>query len=382
MVSPVKSKENKFINILFVVMAMMMFLMIVGVKKAQSDNTSSAQERILNVIPIIPQNTEITTTHIGYIIPIKSVNVLPNVSGYIQDVLVEGGQKVKTGDVLAIIDQREYDATLKATKASTAKAQADLNNADVYYRRIKKAGAKAISATDLDNAKASYLSALASLEQAKAEQNKAQVVYDYTVLQSTIDGVVGNVDLTPGNYVSPSGGALFSIVQTDPIRVVFSISDKEYLDVLYRQGEKNLFADSQIKLQLANDNIYTPTGEFKFTDNMVDKSTGSISIYADFANPNGDLVSGSYVNVQINKEVNNGFWVKQNHVYLTPTETYIYIIRDSQLVKMPVKILSEKNGKYLISENFGTNDYLVIDKITNLSPNTKVKFKINSGDNN
>lgn len=382
MVSPVKSKENKFINILFVVMAMMMFLMIVGVKKAQSDNTSSAQERILNVIPIIPQNTEITTTHIGYIIPIKSVNVLPNVSGYIQDVLVEGGQKVKTGDVLAIIDQREYDATLKATKASTAKAQADLNNADVYYRRIKKAGAKAISATDLDNAKASYLSALASLEQAKAEQNKAQVVYDYTVLQSTIDGVVGNVDLTPGNYVSPSGGALFSIVQTDPIRVVFSISDKEYLDVLYRQGEKNLFADSQIKLQLANGNIYTPIGEFKFTDNMVDKSTGSISIYADFANPNGDLVSGSYVNVQLNKEVNNGFWVKQNHVYLAPTETYIYIIRDSQLVKMPVKILSEKNGKYLISENFGTNDYLVIDKITNLSPNTKVKFKINSGDNN
>ena len=165
-------------------------------------------------------------------------------------------------------------------------------------------------------------------------------------------------------------------------RVVFSISDKEYLDVLYRQGEKNLFADSQIKLQLANGNIYTPTGEFKFTDNMVDKSTGSISIYADFANPNGDLVSGSYVNVQINKEVNNGFWVKQNHVYLTPTETYIYIIRDSQLVKMPVKILSEKNGKYLISENFGTNDYLVIDKITNLSPNTKVKFKINSGDDN
>ena len=374
--------KNKHINILLIAMVAMMFLMIMGVKKAQSDNTSSAQERIFNVIPIIPQDTEITTTHIGYITPIKSVNVLPNVNGYIQDVLVEGGQKVKTGDVLAIIDQREYDAALKATKASTAKAQADLNNADVYYRRIKKAGSKAISATDLDNAKASYLSALASLEQAKAEQNKAQVVYDYTVLQSTIDGVVGNVDLTPGNYVSPSGGALFSIVQTDPIRVVFSISDKEYLDVLYRQGEKNLFADSQIKLQLANGNIYTPTGKFKFTDNMVDKSTGSISVYADFANPNGDLVSGSYVNVQINKEVNNGFWVKQNHVYLTPKETYIYIIRDSQLVKMPVKILSEKNGKYLISENFGANEYLVIDKITNLSPNTKIKFKINSGDNN
>ncbi|MBR6663673.1 MAG: efflux RND transporter periplasmic adaptor subunit, partial [Alphaproteobacteria bacterium] len=295
--------KNKHINILLIAMVAMMFLMIMGVKKAQSDNTSSAQERIFNVIPIIPQDTEITTTHIGYITPIKSVNVLPNVNGYIQDVLVEGGQKVKTGDVLAIIDQREYDAALKATKASTAKAQADLNNADVYYRRIKKAGSKAISATDLDNAKASYLSALASLEQAKAEQNKAQVVYDYTVLQSTIDGVVGNVDLTPGNYVSPSGGALFSIVQTDPIRVVFSISDKEYLDVLYRQGEKNLFADSQIKLQLANGNIYTPTGKFKFTDNMVDKSTGSISVYADFANPNGDLVSGSYVNVQINKEV-------------------------------------------------------------------------------
>ncbi len=382
MVLSVKNKENKLINILFAVLVAMVLLTIMGIKRAQSNSVPSDQETILNVIPIIPRNTEITTTHIGYITPIKSVNVLPNVSGYVQDVLVEGGQNVKIGDILAIIDQQEYEAVLKAAKATTAKAQADLNNADIYYQRIKKAGSKAISATDLDKAKASYLSALASLEQAKAEQNKAQVIYDYTVLQSTIDGVVGNVDLTPGNYVSPSGGALFSIVQTDPIRVVFSISDKEYLDAVYNQGKNNLFADSKIKLQLANGNIYTPTGKFKFTDNMVDKSTGSISVYADFANPQGYLVSGSYVNVLVSKEFKNGFWVKQNYVYLTPKETYVYIIRNSQLVKMPVKIISEKDGKYLLSDNFGPNEYLVIDKVNNLPSDTRIKFKINSGDNN
>ena len=105
----------------------------------------------------------------GYVTPIKSVNLVPNVSGYIQDVWVEGGQKVKYGDNLLLIDQREYKAALDSAKANLEKARATLANAKVYYQRISKAGNKAISKTEIDNAKAKYLSAKAEESAAKAD---------------------------------------------------------------------------------------------------------------------------------------------------------------------------------------------------------------------
>ena len=336
------------------------------------------RELSLNVIPIEPQDVTITSTYVGYVTPIKSVNLVPNVSGYIEDVFVQGGQDVKVGDNLVLIDQREYKAALDATIAATTQAQANFNNAKVYYERIKKAGKKAISKTEFDNAKAQYLSALGNLEEAKANQAKAQVMYDYTILQSSIDGVVGNVDLTKGNYVAPGSGALLSIIQYNPIRVVFSISDKEYLNEIAKQNGAPLFAGEKIMLKLSNGNLYKPLGEFKFTDNSVDKTTGSVAVYADFANPNHELMANAYVDVLLEKNVKDAVLVRQNYVVLAPDGNYVYTVKDNQLLKTPVTILDEQNGNYVLANRFAKGEYLVTDKVGNVGKDTKVKIKITS----
>ena len=336
------------------------------------------RELTLNVIPIEPQDITITSTYVGYVTPIKSVDLVPNVSGYIEDVFVQGGQDVKVGDNLVLIDQREYKADLNAAIAATTQAQANFNNAKVYYERIKKAGKKAISQTEFDNAKAEYLSALGNLEEAKANQAKAQVMYDYTVLQSSIDGVVGNVDLTKGNYVAPGSGALLSIIQYDPIRVVFSISDKEYLNEIAKQNGAPLFAGDKITLKLSNGNLYKPLGEFKFTDNSIDKTTGSVAVYADFANPNHELMANAYVDVLLEKNVKDAVLVRQNYVVLAPDGNYVYTVKDNQLLKTPVTILDEQNGNYVLANRFAKGEYLVTDKVGNVGKDTKVKIKITS----
>ena len=143
------------------------------VPQAHSDISSASKELVLNVVPLKPYDTTISTTHVGYVTPIKSVNLVSNVSGYIQDVWIEGGQKVKYGDNLLLIDQREYKAALDSAKANLEKARATLANAKVYYQRISKAGNKAISKTEIDNAKAKYLSAKAEESAAKADLEKA-----------------------------------------------------------------------------------------------------------------------------------------------------------------------------------------------------------------
>ena len=347
---------------------------------SSSQANSSVPERILNVIPLKSKNASLTTTHIGYVTPVKSVELVPNVSGYIQDVFVEGGQHVKLGDNLVLIDQREYKASLDAAEAEVNQAQAVLNNADIYYRRIKKAGSKAISKTEFDNAKAKYLSALGELNAAKANRDKAKVMYDYTVLQSSIDGVVGNVNLTVGNYVAPASSPLISIIQTNPIRVVFSITNKEYLNVLKESQTGGIFSGYKINLQLANGKKYAYSGEFQFTDNAIDKSTGSLSVYVDFANPDNELISGGYVDVLLERTIKDGFWIKQNHVYLTPEGAFIYIVKGNKVSKIKVNIVSESQGEYLLSESFANNEFLITDKVTDSILNNEVKMRINSAE--
>lgn len=357
---------------------LLMSLGYLAPKATLAASTQKQRELTLNVIPIEPQDITITSTYVGYVTPIKSVDLVPNVSGYIEDVFVQGGQDVKVGDNLVLIDQREYKADLNAAIAATTQAQANFNNAKVYYERIKKAGKKAISQTEFDNAKAEYLSALGNLEEAKANQAKAQVMYDYTVLQSSIDGVVGNVDLTKGNYVAPGSGALLSIIQYDPIRVVFSISDKEYLNEIAKQNGAPLFAGEKIMLKLSNGNLYKPLGEFKFTDNSIDKATGSVAVYADFANPNHELMANAYVDVLLEKNVKDAVLVRQNYVVLSPDGNYVYTIKNNQLLKTPVTILDEQNGNYVLANRFAKGEYLVTDKVGNVGKDTKVKIKIAS----
>ena len=348
---------------------------VINLKTADSA-VPAAQEPVFNVLPLKPEDITITSSYVGYVIPIKSVDLVPNVSGYIEDVWVEGGQEVRVGDNLLLIDQREYKAALNAAKAAVTKAQADFANAKAYYERIKKAGAKAISASEQDSAKAGYLSALAAVEQAKAEEAKAQVLYDYTVLQASIDGVVGNVSLTKGNYMAPAGSPLLSIVQYNPIRVVFALSDKEYLNAVSRQNGQPLFAGELIRLKLADGSLYQKTGEFKYIDNAQEKGTGSVAVYADFANSERKLMPDAYVDVLVERMVMGGYALRQNYVSLSPEGAFVYVANNNRLRKVPLKIIGEENGFYVVNNQFAQDDYLVIDKVGNIAPDATVKTKV------
>lgn len=348
---------------------------VINLKTADSA-VPAAQEPVFNVLPLKPEDITITSSYVGYVIPIKSVDLVPNVSGYIEDVWVEGGQEVRAGDNLLLIDQREYKAALNAAKAAVTKAQADFANAKAYYERIKKAGVKAISASEQDSAKAGYLSALAAVEQAKAEEAKAQVLYDYTVLQASIDGVVGNVSLTKGNYVAPVGSPLLSIVQYNPIRVVFALSDKEYLNAVSRQNGQPLFAGELIRLKLADGSLYQKTGEFKYIDNAQEKGTGSVAVYADFANSERKLMPDAYVDVLVERMVIGGYALRQNYVSLSPEGAFVYVANNNRLRKVPLKIIGEENGFYVVNNQFAQDDYLVIDKVGNIAPDATVKTKV------
>ena len=308
---------------------------------------------------LTPQDVTLTTPYIGYITPIHEALIQPYISGFIEKIYVKGGDFVQKGDVLLVLKQDEYIAALNAAYANILKADAVLTNASNYYNRLKKAG-KSISAAELEAAEASYLSALATLEQAKANYNAAKVNYDYTIITAPINGVVGNVSLTKGNYVSPSGPALFSIMQYSPIRVVFSISDKEYLAEL--QKEKP-FSDETLFLELPNGKIFKNTGVVRYTDNSIDTPTSSLKVYADFKNIGKILTPNTYVTVLSQSVIKNAVEVKKNLVLLQNYGNFIYLIRAGRLIKEKVEILATLGESFILKNTFQKDDAVVLSPV-------------------
>lgn len=343
--------------------------------QAAASSASTVKEMTLNAVPLQKQTVNVVSEYIGYITPIKSVDIKPNISGYLQDIKVDGGQEVKQGDKLIIIQQNEYKAQLDAAAASVAQAQANYNNASVYYQRVKKASSKAVSKTEFDNVKAQFLSAQAALAQAKANHELAKVNYGYTVLQAPIDGIVGNVDLTRGNYVSPASAPLLKIIQYNPIRVVFSITDKEYLREI-KNNPAALFGGENIKLRLANGTVYPQNGEFKFTANEIDKATNSIAVYADFVNPDKVLVANAYVDVMLERSLKNVYLIRQNYVDMAADGNFVYTVRGGKLYKNTVDIAAIQGNDYVVAADFAPDEYLVTDKVGRIPQGTQVKVKL------
>ncbi len=338
--------------------------------KKMPENGKSAAERSVSAAMPVEKETLVDKNYIGYVTPINEVEVRPYINGFVSKVKVSGGAEVKKGDVLVILDQAEYKARLDAAKAAVAQAEATFNNSSVYYERMKKAGPRAVSQTDLDNAKASFLSAEAALEQARASEAAAQVNYDYTVIKATIDGVVGDVALSAGDYVSPES-VLLTVIQYNPTRVVFSITDKDYLD---EAGRGEMFADETIRLRLANGKIYDQPGTFRYTDNQVDKTANSVAVYADFDNPDKLLAANAYVNVLVGKKY-RGIVVGKDLVYLEPEGSYIYTADGGVVRKTAVDILSEYgNNNYILEDSLKPGEVIVVDKLG--AQDEGKKFKI------
>lgn len=342
-------------------------------KNVQNKAVDSAAELTLNVMPLKTQDVKIEKSYIGYVTPINDVNVLPYISGFLEDIFVEGGQEVKQGDTLIIIRQNEYKARMDAAKAEVMQAEATFNNAKVYYKRIQDAGPKAISKTEVDNAKASFLSAQAQVANAKANYELAKVNYEYTIIQAPISGIVGNVTLTKGDYVSPASTPLLRIIQFDPIRVVFSITDKDYLEEI---THGSLFEGEKIKLKLADGRIFEKSGTYKFADNELNKTTNSISVFADFENADKTLVSNAYVDVLVEKNYSDGVLINQNLVTMSPEGNYVYLVNNNRLDKVKIEIITSVNNQYLVKNGFKKGDYIVLDKIGRIGKNQKIKINV------
>ena len=231
-----------------------------------------------------------TKTFPAKVLPMQRVDVTPEVSGDIVEVCFKDGALVKANDVLYRLMPVRYKSALKNAEARVAECKARKAFADAAYERHTKLSAGAVSQNAVDSAKNDRETAAAALAAAEAELEVAEYNLKRCQVRTPIDGRTGTTRLTKGNIASPST-PLVTVVQIQPIRVRFSISNADFLTMFGARG-RAIAEKGEVSVTLANGTPYGEKGAIEYTENVADETTDTVRVYATF--PNADYILKPY----------------------------------------------------------------------------------------
>lgn len=260
---------------------------------------------LVKVAIISEKDVNPPTQYVGHVDTIQQVDLRARVEGFIEQVKFREGDKVTVGSVLYIIEQAPYQARVNASRAQVAQAEAYLQKTSRRLQRLRAARPESIRATDMDNAVAEELLAKAQLEEAKASRVQAELDLGYTIIKAPISGRIGRTAYTKGNLVNLSSGSLARIVQLNPIRVAYPVSENDLPAIqaaLHDAGKSRANPLLQPRIRLANGKVYQENGLVDFVDNQVDISTGTITVWSRFSNQEEILLPGQYVTVLVSRQ--------------------------------------------------------------------------------
>lgn len=366
-----------------VVLLLSGFLMLVlsyGVNAAPAGPGTGPPPQV-TVATVIEQDVNPPAEYVGHAEAIQSVDLRARVEGFLERVDFKEGSDVQAGNLLYVIEQAPYQARVNAEKASLAQAEAILTKARQYLHRAQTVRSGGISATDLENAVAEELRAKAQFEQVKANLQIAQINLGYTAIKAPISGRIGRTAFTKGNLVGPDSGALARIVQSDPIRVVYSISEND-LDSINMalkdvdRGKNHPMLMPQIKL--AGGQILETKGHVDFVDNTVDVSTGTIAVRALFKNPKGTLIPGQYVTVLVARSEPKPMPVVPQAAVLEDHDgRYVLLVDDrNQVAVRRVKTGPVVGASWAVESGLAVNERVIVEGVQKVQPGQTVKTTI------
>ncbi|MCR5752573.1 MAG: efflux RND transporter periplasmic adaptor subunit [Kiritimatiellae bacterium] len=263
-----------------------------------------AAEIVLPIAEVTERPDFQTSRYPGKVVPIAKVDVVPQVSGEILEVAFANGQTVSKGDVLYRLDSVKYEAAVRNAESKLAECKANVQYAELSYERHKKLlESRAVSLDAVDNALSQRDSSRAAYAAAQAELVAAKDDLKHCTITAPIAGKIGSTAKTEGNYVTAGSLTLVTIVQFDPVRVKFSVSNREMLDLLAGEGgDLRGQDDIGVTVQLANGTQFGPVGAIEYIENLADDATDTVTAYARFDNPERRLVPGGTVSVTVSSK--------------------------------------------------------------------------------
>ncbi len=332
---------------------------------------------------VTTDDMEIYGEYVGRIRAQQFVEIRARVEGYLEEMLFEEGTYIKKDQVLFVIDPKLYKARvdgaraqLQKDKALELKAKRDLDRIRPLFEQ------NAASQLDLDNAIASYESAVSAVIMSEADLAQAELALGYTTVRSPISGYISERNVDIGTLVGPGGKSLLAtIVKSDTVRVDFSMTALDYL----RSKERNVNLGHQdptrgwnpyITVTLADDSVYPYEGLVDFADPQVDPQTGTFSVRAEMPNPDHVLLPGQFTKVKLLLDVREGaVVVPSKAVIIEKGGAFIYVIRpDNVAERRFIELGPETDNMMIVERGLIPGERIVVEGYHKLMPSMTVEI--------
>ena len=368
------------IGICSIVLGMFIFSGCNDTKGNSSQNISTMPPLKVATFQVKLNDISVFVEYPAKIKSMQQVNVVARVNGILEKKNFIEGNFVKEGELLYQIDSTRYEALMQEALADVEVKTATLKQATREWERIKILFEQdSTSQKERDSALSAYETAQASLKASQANLKKAQIDFGYTKVKAPISGLTSLNAQDLGSYVGSTTESmnLTTITQMNPIYVEFSLPDIELFKKRFIMNNGNWNNISQAKLAVSlnfsDGSVYEQKGTLDFIDSFVDNETSTVKARATFVNPKNDLIPGLFVRVKIDGLVyKNAINIPQIAVLQDATGAFVYIAKENQAVKTPVKIGNIVNDTYIIDSGLNEGDIVITNNLTKLKPGSSI----------
>ena len=332
------------------------------------------------VVTVAPASITLTSELPGRTEASRIAEVRARTAGIVLKRVFKEGGDVKAGEVLFRIDPASFQASFDSAQAAVGRAEANLAQADLRVKRYTPLlAAQAVSQQEYDDAITSQKQARADLATAKAARTNAGLTLGYATVTAPIAGRIGRALVTEGALVGQGEATpMATVQQLDPIYVTITQSSTELLKLRRALADGKLKSagkdEARVSLVTEDGQTYPQTGKLLFSDVSVDQTTGSVSMRAEFPNPNRTLLPGMYVRARLDQGVNEAAITVPQQAVVRGTDgaTVLIVGADNKVSAQPVKADAAQNGNWVVSSGLKGGERVIVEGFQKAKPGATV----------
>ena len=346
----------------------------------QTQEKTTQKENYYETMTVSLSDRTLTTGYSAAISGVQTVEIRPQVSGMITDILIEEGENVQKGQVLFVIDQTPYKAAYEIAVANVKSAEASLSTARLILQSNKDLFAQdVVSEFDLMTAQNNLTEAEARLALCKAEEVNASNNLSYTEVRSPVNGVASMIPYRVGALVNSNiTQPLVTVSDDSRVYAYFSMAENQMLDMIKQYGslDNAIRQMPEVELIMSNGDRYGHTGKINAISGTISESTGSVSIRAVFNNRNHLLRNGGSGTIIIPTTLNGCMVIPQSATYELQDRIFVYKVVDGKASSTEIHIAPQNNGvEYIVTDGLEVGDVIVAEGAGLIKEGTPIKSK-------